>query len=64
MVFIGPACKVLYSRCQTNNGLPLDIVAGKLKRSSGAASSPACVTSYKVEILKTTPRIDFGVFEK
>lgn len=31
MVFIGPACKVLYSRYQTNNGQALDIVAGKLK---------------------------------
>lgn len=44
MVFIEPDCKVLYSRCQTNNGLPLDIVAGKfqeifIRRSSKATSS-------------------------
>lgn len=66
MVFIEPDCKVLYSRCQTNNGLPLDIVAGKFQEifKGHIVIRSACVTSYGAKILKTTPRIDFGVFEK
>ena len=55
MVFIGPDCKVLYSRYQTNNGQALDIVAGKFQEifKGHIVIRSACVTSYGAEILKT-----------
>ena len=63
MVFIGPACKILYSRYHTNNGLPLVIVADMLQEVIGGriVIRSASVTSYGAEILKTTLKIDFGI---
>lgn len=63
MVFIGHACKVLYSRYHTNNGLPLVIVADMLQEVIGGriVIRSACVTGYGAEILKTTLKIDFGI---
>lgn len=63
MVFIGPDCKVLYSRYQTNNGQALVIVADMLQEAIGGriVIRSACVTSYGAEILKTTLKIDFGI---
>lgn len=65
MVFIGPACKVLYSRYHTNNGLPLVIVADMLQEAIGSriVIRSACVTSYGAEKLKTAPEIDFEIVE-
>ena len=68
LMLITPDCKILYSHYQTNNGQPLDIVAGKLQEiysliGDRVVIRGACVTGYGEEMLKAALKIDFGVVE-
>ena len=68
LMLITPECKILYSHYQTNNGQPLDIVAGKLRElyaltGENITIRGACVTGYGEDMMRAALKIDFGVVE-
>lgn len=68
LMLITPDCKILYSHYQSNNGQPLDIVAGKIREIYSMTGNRivirgACVTGYGEDMMKAALKIDFGVVE-
>ncbi len=68
LMLITPDCRVLYSHYQSNNGQPLDIVAGQIGRIYSLAGERvvirgACVTGYGEDMMRAALGIDFGVVE-
>ncbi len=68
LMLITPENKILWSHYQSNNGQPLDIVAGKIREIYGLIGDRivirgACVTGYGEDMMKAALKIDFGVVE-
>ncbi len=68
LILITPSCKILYSHYQSNNGRPLEIVAGKLKElyklmGGRIVIRGACVTGYGEDMMKAALKLDFGIVE-
>ncbi len=68
LLLITPDNKILFSHYQTNNGQPLEIVAGKLRELYSLMGDRivirgACATGYGEEMLKAALKLDFGIVE-
>ncbi len=68
LMLITPENKILYSHYQSNNGQPLDIVAGKIREIYSLIGNRitvrgACVTGYGEDMMRSALKIDFGVVE-